>query len=596
MKKVVLGFILFFGFTIACISPLDKNSQVLPSTENATVAEDPNGEVILGNKTEDPHVLRHMEKSLKELIKKDARYSKIVVKSNYKYVKIIPINEEGVNEINELKKFHFYHYPLDYEIKKHGPIFSEINNNAKYHSYWVVVPVKYSFSSNIKENLLEEVFMPFGIQNDEIKYDTETESLYKAIEENSYANLYPKSKKAKVNATYSGTLAVEDDTLSQIVYGVNSAGNFNSKIYLPLKGITIRARNLLTTNSTTTGLSGEFLFSRNWLGGVDEYTICWENVDFCLLKSNNDAAITSYNSGISNTWNAKFGKKDMESFRYAHVYRGAYFYYNISNDQFQRPPKMNGGVLYCAQRTQVPIKVENGSQSSHKGYLSYACQANVTVQNTLFTTIPTTDIGFNNFYPFFKGYYMFASVCHELTHLKHWTLNGGMTDNKYCLANTNMGGPLAESYALMGEYFLVNKEYTEQLQPYSLTWLSNNFDREGYQRKELVATGVLGWNYTAASCINPTNLQRFYTPYFIDLIDSRNQSITNGNTRPNDKVSGYTAKFLEECIKTAPDDWYAIHAKIKNPSTSAPVLTLPSAVSGNSATNIDYLFNTYKLL
>jgi hypothetical protein len=259
---ISFSFLLFF-IVLSCEDKLNDDEAVFTQFENATTnittTESEEELVIIGNKTEDPHVMRHMEKALKELAKTDVRFSKIILKPNYKYVKISPINEKGIEDITALSFLNVYHYPLDYEIKKHGQKYDEVDKNSNFQSFWVVTPIDFSFSSNITEKLIEEVFMPFGNGKDEFIYDKQTEGLYKAIEEKANMSLYPKAKKAKISATYSGNISVEDDTLTYLRYRTTG-----TKVFLPLKGITVLARNLLTTKDTKTDNSGNFLFTRNW--------------------------------------------------------------------------------------------------------------------------------------------------------------------------------------------------------------------------------------------------------------------------------------------------------------------------------------------
>jgi hypothetical protein len=588
MKKTALALALIFGILQGCKLPEDKNSTISPIVENSKTDVSEDGLIEIGNKTEDPHVLRHMQKALKELVKADNRFSKVVLKPNYKYVKITPLNDQGIEDINALIDLNVYHYPLDYEIKKHGQKYNEPDKDSNFQSFWLVAPINFKFSANIKEKFIEEVFMPFGTGKDEFTYDKETENIYRAIEEKANLNLYPKSKKAKVTATYSGLLAVEDDTISQIKYGFNSSGFYNNKVFLPLRGITIKARNLLTTNTTTTSNSGNFIFSRNWLNSVDEFTIVWESTDFYLENASGNAAITSYTTGISNTWTPNFSKASKVTFRYAHIFRGAHYYYNLPSGDIMSPPRAGIIQTLCNLRSQVAIRVRDGNQSTTRGINSAGCNSNVVIENTLpSNTEILTDAGYNFSYPTFKGFYMFASIVHELTHLKHWAMSGGMTDAKYCLG-TGGKGSLAESYALMGEYYLVNKEYSNLILPPYLSWNSDYFDRESYQKKT-----ISYWGNSTSSC--SYHIYRYYTPYFIDLIDNRNQSL-EFSTYPDDRVSGYTAKFLEDCIKASPDDWYAINAKIKTPNASSPFLIEPSTAQGNTYSNIDYLYDLYKSL
>ncbi|MFN8432065.1 MAG: hypothetical protein U0V04_18940 [Spirosomataceae bacterium] len=531
--------------------------------------------MITGKKREDPNFTRNIEIARKELEKTDTRFSKIKIVSNYKYVKITPLNEQGVKDITALKDFDVYYFPLDIEIVKYGNKFIDPTKDSDFVSFWVVVPIDFIFSVNIKEKVLEDVFLPFGTGNDFFKYEGEKELIYKQIEAKSRDLLYPKQKNARVNVTATGSLLVEEDTITQIKFGVSG-----TKYYVPIKGVKITARNFLTSRSTTTGNNGSFTIPYNFSGNIDEFTITWESTDFYLVDGNGNAAKTSRSSGISNNWVPNITKAvSPVEFRYSHVYRGAYNYYNLPTGDILSPPKVSSASLLCNQRAQMEIKVKDGTQSHYYGINGVLCKANIVIENS----IPTASSPNSTF----KGYFMFASISHELTHAKHWAMSGGMTDVKYCTGSGGAGS-LAESYAMMCEFYLVNKEYSGLLGiPY--LWNYDYFDRRLLQEKMNSY-----WANSTSSCTY--NISRYYTPYFIDLIDSRNQFITNGSNRPNDLVSNYTAKFLEDCIKITPDNWAAINQKIKTPAASSPILLTPLSVQGNSASNIDYLYNMYKSL
>jgi hypothetical protein len=69
MKKLIIALALFFGIIQACKSPTDKNSEISPFLENSQTGVSEDGLIEIGNKKEDPHVMRNMEKALKELAK-----------------------------------------------------------------------------------------------------------------------------------------------------------------------------------------------------------------------------------------------------------------------------------------------------------------------------------------------------------------------------------------------------------------------------------------------------------------------------------------------------------------------------------------------
>ncbi len=529
----------------------------------------------IGNKKEDPYVFKNMEKALKELVIKDKKYKEFVIKPNYKYVKIVALNEQGNAEITALKDFDVYFHPIDVKINKNGNKYSDPDNQTSFSSFWLVVPFNYKFTANIKEKLLEEVLIPFGTGKDYIKYDLETEAIYKSIEAKSIELLYPKLKNAKINVIASGNIKVEEDTLTQIIYGTSG-----TKFFTPIKGVKVSARNFLRTRSANTDNDGNFTINYNFSGNIDEFNISWESSDFYLVDGSGNLAKTTQTTASTppitgNYWAPSITRAiNPVEFRYAHVFRGAYHYYNLPANDLKVPPKFQSPSLLCNNRSQLEIKVKNGSQSHFWGSNQNVCKASVVIENT----IPTASVSNVTF----KGYYMFASVSHELTHAKHWALPGGMSDLKYCAGGDNYGA-LAESYAMMGEYYLVNKEYSN-ITPIPFIWNQENFDRRRLQYRQISV-----WNNKSANCL--TNAERYYTPYFIDLMDSKNQSIAINALFPNDQVYGYTAKFLEDCLLTSPDDWYNINAKIKNPGS----IPIPVGVQGNSNTNIDYLYLLYKI-
>lgn len=450
---------------------------------------------------------------------------------------------------------------MDRKVLKHGEKYDDPEKINDLTSCWVVIPLNQQFSDNCSVKNLEELFMPFGNANEYIEHkDAEITSIYKSIEDKAYQNLNPSTKKGKISVTYSGSIAVEEDSLSDLKYGVGST----QKIFLPIKNVTIIGRRNSTSRSTASDNSGNFTIPYNFAGNVDEYTIVWETGNFFLVNNLGNSARDSYTSSASNTWHAKFYRQtNQRQFRFAHVHRAANNYFNISEIELRRPPMLLiGTVSGFNPPPRLEIKVQDGGQSHFYGANSVLCKANIVIENTNTTTNPE-----------FKAWRLYASTVHELSHAKHWNIPGGMTDIKYCYAYAN-DGALAESYAMLYEYFLVNKEYSF-IMPSPYVWNSNFYDRRSLQEKEITY-----WQSKGPGC---GNAGRFYTPYFIDLMDTRNQG--SGNTiKPFENISGFTAKTLEDAVFANPSSWASANTYIKNHTTGATNAT---------TTNIDALYNLY---
>lgn len=112
---------------------------------------------------------------------------------------------------------------------------------------------------------------------------------------------------------------------------------------------------------------------------------------------------------------------------------------------------------------------------------------------------------------------LYNTTLHELAHASHWEFrknnwNNGRTSDK-----------LQESWALGVAWTLTRLRY-----PNHNWWANQDF----------------------AWMRDPEGGEGQYTPLIIDLIDNTNQGLTN-NSRPFDRVSGYTISQIEAVIPTS---------------------------------------------
>ena len=89
--------------------------------------------------------------------------------------------------------------------------------------------------------------------------------------------------------------------------------------------------------------------------------------------------------------------------------------------------------------------------------------------------------------------------------------------------------------------------------------------------------GYQDWNLSTA------NTKRYYyTPVFIDLIDNHNQG-NNNSTCPNDNISGYTIKLIQDSILPGVFNSYELKTRLYN-----------HRQRGESNTDIDNLLFLYQ--
>lgn len=154
---------------------------------------------------------------------------------------------------------------------------------------------------------------------------------------------------------------------------------------------------------------------------------------------------------------------------------------------------------------------------------------------------------------------LFAVTVHELAHVSHWRI--GYNTTQYLIDHFTEGAYLPESWATGVEYTVTNRVYPSG-GDYDFPY---NFNKQ-YWTLERIKSESEG-----------------YTPIVIDMIDTENQYLTWGSTRPNDRVHGYTLKQLEDALPGAFGSWWSWRTRIRS-------------MYNNPTENeeLDYLFREYR--
>ena len=262
--------------------------------------------------------------------------------------------------------------------------------------------------------------------------------------------------------------------------------------YVPLQGVKVVAhRGTYTTKMFTSG-DGQCVASKSYKYKVD-YSIKWERNDWRIKEGCKNSFMNGPRSGSS--WSINIGSSSGANLGRATIHRAALMvrFGNIWN---VTRPFGSGARKIMFVSGNGGGKV--GSASCKPGAVCSPC-SDITIWRYSDYGAFTTDK-------------ILAGTAHELAHWSHYRAKG----NAFNLVQPQ----IFESWAFCLEWYFMNYMY------------SVNYGTAGYQ------SGHQDWNQWTQSVY--TN----YTPVFIDLIDSYNQSLGNSNNC-NDNVSGYTLPEIE---------------------------------------------------
>lgn len=548
MRKqfVTVTFLLVTCFTLFSCQKEDeiqKNNQVqdastLRKGERLTREKFTDEQLILGAKLENPYSIKNMEKASKSLKDKGKDIKNIKIIHNYLYVRLLPKNESEFNKINADKSIEIFEYPLDYEIKKQGNKYKDpLLKESKYTWLYCAVPSNKVFDKEIKLEILEYLFLPFGNGkgNETEKLSKEEKDDLKELEEESMIltrNNSLNKKNGKTSDWYaSGRITVWDDVI-------------NGGSLVGVEGCKVRANRWFTTKIGFTNGNGDFFVDHGWGNGNPvNYSIKWDRDGFDIRSG-------SYGQAYFNGPN-QYGRWDLEIYEdgtpdnyiYAHVHRAAFiYYYNHNNWGLQSPPDDNyfsGLGVFNLIGHKLHIGASEGGRSHYFDWNDNWFAAEVNVKISLQNDDSRA---------------IFGTTIHEIAHASHWKL--GFTTYHY--AGSAESRKLAESWAQAVGWRITRDVYGPNN---AFPW--NDFD-------------ALQLNNLAA------NQNSAYTPVFIDMMDDFDQS-SQGFDRPNDIENRYNISQLEGFLQIEPTNWYGYRNLVQN---SFP---FPNETIGDAL----WLFNNY---
>jgi hypothetical protein len=563
MKKqlFVVTFVLFVVTFWSCKEEAISESVNVPpvqSTENRSNvrenAGNPDVEMVLGKKLQNPYTVENMKLAYNNLKKTDKNISSLLIEANYVYVRFLPKSNEEYDLIDLDDKIDLYSYPLDYEITKNGNKYKDPSTTGnKFSWFYAAIPIGYPLPKKVKTEILSKLFLPHGNGNanspEKVQKSTilQDNSLIEDLENEALritGNL-PNKTNGRVSAYIpTGRIMVRD---TRIRYNNITRSYENIPGYVPVVGCQVRTRRWFSTETTLTLEDGTFNIGVSYNNPAN-YSIEWDREDFDIRSGQYGQA---YFNGPKQEgrWDLNI-ENNGESYIYAHVHRAAYtYYYQSARWSIQAPPSrsyFSGLGIIGLIGHKMHLGVANGTGRSH--YFDFNDNWFAAEIKLRFSLTNTTSSDSRN---------IFATTIHELAHSSHWKM--GFNTALFSLHVNNR--KLAESWAQAVGWQVTNSTYGALGFPPS--------DPEGLQF------------YTLDFIQNGPNFQRSYTPLFIDLIDNYNQ-FTADTRYPNEIVTGYNLGQLEGFLKQRPTNWYQLRDHI---------------VSNNLATQNDTqtinLFNDY---
>lgn len=295
------------------------------------------------------------------------------------------------------------------------------------------------------------------------------------------------------------------------------------KAYLPVEGVKVRARRWFKVSTATTNHMGDFDCGLSFNNDYN-YSIVWRRSKFNIKE----VVPHSYNQVFYNgpkmqgVWNLAIGGKNdtSKSMRYAAIHRAAYRYYYGDTDGLPKPSIRPVTILYN--------NIKGGDTSFDLTSFSFP-KLNIYKEESGAGRVRRTDE-------------IYSVVSHELGHVAH-----GNMFFVPALGILEINKTILEGWGRFTEWVLTRKEYSHLLTKYNIT------DSALIDSVEIAMDRITKQTWPYGYYGSPhLKEDKGYSPLFIDLVDTLNQSLHDSRV-PNDNVSGYTPAVISGFLKKCKD-------------------------------------------
>ena len=291
-------------------------------------------EIILGDSINDPYRIDNMCAAYDLLVNEGVTPPISSIEPNYRYVKVLPDNEEGLDNLEADTNLLLFDFPLHYEIIVNGVYYHDPTvTDSALNWFYAVVPCNYVFPTGNTVEDIYEVFIP-----------EENTDFYNQLETKSYlltGNLTDDEGQSENSVTPqqgntrfipSATIQMYDDVVGD---------------YIPVQGAKVTARYCTKTASGITDAYGFCTINKSFKYSVN-YAIKWERAYWDIREgfwgqayTNGPKQKSSWNLNISN------GK----ALSYAVIHSAAMKHYYGNNLGLRRPILPIGKTKICYYHT-----------------------------------------------------------------------------------------------------------------------------------------------------------------------------------------------------------------------------------------------------
>ncbi len=482
---------LFFLLIFITIFSCQKEKELVQIESGATTEkiEQNTSQTVLGKTLDNPYSIENMEKAYKNLRENGALAEKVDIKPTHQYIKFEPKNDKELSQLKQDTTIIFYEYPLDVEIVKYGTSFHDPKVPKGTPTYqYASIPIEKDFYKKAKHSVLAKLYIP-----DEVKIQKGkgsrigiSETAVLLVEEAMrITNNLENNKNGKENRTNSWQ---PKGTLT-----VQKEGS----TFIGLEGVEVRVRKWFTTHTGITNSNGKYLCDGIHSGTAD-WSIDWERYHFALREGFLNGAEYHRGENRSADWNVDFNT-GVQGY-YAKLFIGAYYYYYKDIEGLRRPPLNN----FWGSQLHIRAHYNEGRAffGGHK-FLGIGSEIHMYSEETyvggnvlVLSTERITNVMF-----------------HELAHASHCELRGNNWNST--------SDRLLESWAMGIGWALTRKIFPDHN---DYAFMSFNDMRD------------------------PNFGNYEYTTLVIDLLDTLDQGMYSGNSRPTDNIDGYNIKQIEDIL------------------------------------------------
>lgn len=395
-----------------------------------TTANYPKGQMVLGEKKENPYELKIMQQAFENIQLENGKVSGEKLQETHLYIKFIPDNDFELNQLRADTSLILYPYPLDYEIKSKGYSSRDIDVPANKPGFqYCAINAKKELPKKIKYLVLAKLFIPedggeqfVKIANGRLSVTELSSSLeYEAFKlTNNLAELKAHAKNAKVASyTPSGRIVFNDDIKGTI--GV--------------QGLQVRARRWFTTHRGYCDTNGYFTCDGTFSNDCD-WSLNWENALFNIVDPSGTSLNLNRGANTSNSWNITIA--DPMGLYFSELFRPAFRYYFLDVQGLRRP--LIGNPL------EIRAMFETNSAADARFF-----------PLTIFGTISQVKVWLPNS----NSDYRYGTIIHELAHAAHWNINP--------IVFIEAQNSLRESWAAGVEHIVTQLEYTNYSNSYGIS-------------------------------------------------------------------------------------------------------------------------------